>query len=86
MQGLPGGTEDEGVWGTFLGDRNVLYHDYTGYAIVFFKTHSNYTLNIREIYCMWIIIQQTYLRKDFSWICDIPKASILIIKEYMNSK
>lgn len=38
---------------TFLSDGNVPYHDYgTSDVTVFFKTHSNYTLNIGEIYCM----------------------------------
>lgn len=37
----------------FLGDENVLYHDYdTGYLTVFFKTHSNCIPNKDAIPCM----------------------------------
>lgn len=37
----------------FLGDENVLYHDYdTGYLTVFFQTHSNCIPNNEAIYCM----------------------------------
>ena len=38
---------------TFLSDGNVPYHDYgTSDVTAFFKTHSNYTFNIGEMYCM----------------------------------
>lgn len=48
-----GAQRAKGYEGVFLGGENSLDHDYsTCYITVFFKTHSNYALNIGEIYCV----------------------------------